>query len=54
MVKRLIFSLGLLVKLALKNKMRNTVKLEMHEQRVHLSTQGQLLSDNDLFSLPYG
>ena len=32
----------LLVKLTLKNKMYNTIKLETQNQRVHQSTQGQL------------
>ena len=32
--------LVLLVKLALKNKMYNTIKLETQDQKVHQSTQG--------------
>ena len=34
--------LMLLVKLALKNKMHNTIRLETQNKRVHQSTQGQL------------
>ena len=34
--------LVLLVKLALKNKMHNTIRLETQNKRVHQSTQGQL------------
>ena len=43
--------LVLLVKLALKNKMYNTVKLETQDQRVHHSTQEQLVSENYQYSL---
>ena len=44
----------MLVKLALKNNMYNTIKLETQNQRVHQSTQGQLLSENYQYSLHRG
>ena len=37
-----LFHLVLLVKLALKNKMHKTIRLEMQNKRVHQYTQGQL------------
>ena len=44
----------LLVKLTVKNKMHYTIKLETQDQRVHHSTQGQLLVDNYQYSLHCG